>query len=104
MDTTKVADLLSSTYIHILLSVDALFSMILFFLYWFDKGRAKNGGWRTPEKTLHLLSLLGGWPGAILGQKIFRHKTKKSSFRILFYLTLLFNLFFQGWLIGVIIS
>ncbi len=54
-------------------------------LYGFDKRRAKTNGRRVPEKTLHLVSLFGGWPGALVGQKVFRHKTQKTSFRIQFW-------------------
>jgi uncharacterized membrane protein YsdA (DUF1294 family) len=39
----------------------------------------------VPERTLHLLALLGGWPGAILGQRHFRHKTRKVSFLFAFW-------------------
>jgi len=42
---------------------------------------ARNGEWRTPESTLLMLAFIGGSPGAILGQQIFRHKTKKEPFR-----------------------
>ena len=62
-------------------------SFISFALYGWDKRQAKNNGWRVAEKNLHVLSLLGGWPGAIFGQKYFRHKTQKQSFRGMFWLT-----------------
>jgi uncharacterized membrane protein YsdA (DUF1294 family) len=61
-------------------------------VYGVDKRRAKQEGDRISEKTLHILSLLGGWPGAIAGQKLFRHKTIKKSFRLVFWLTVLGNL------------
>ena len=47
--------------------------------YWRDKQSAENGTWRTPEKQLHAVELLGGWPGALLAQQLLRHKTKKTS-------------------------
>jgi len=41
---------------------------------------------------LHLLSLLGGWPGALIGQGLFRHKTSKQSFQFMFWLTVAINI------------
>ena len=51
-----------------------------------DKRRAQAGAWRTSEDSLHLLELLGGWPGALLAQQSFRHKTRKLSYQIVFWL------------------
>ncbi len=68
-------------------------SVIAFLIYGWDKSSAKNGRWRTPEKTLHLLSLVGGWPGALAGQRIFRHKTSKKSFQVVFWITVVINVF-----------
>ena len=56
-----------------------------------DKVSAQDGSQRTPENTLHLISLMGGWPGAIFAQQKFRHKTKKFSFLVLFWLTVVAN-------------
>ena len=42
--------------------------------------------WRTPETTLHLFELAGGWPGALLAQQAFRHKTRKPSYQVAFWL------------------
>jgi uncharacterized membrane protein YsdA (DUF1294 family) len=75
-----------------------LASIISYYLYAKDKKAAKNGMWRVPENTLHLSALLGGWPGSILGQQKLRHKTKKVSFRIVFFITLLTNLCLLFWL------
>ena len=61
-------------------------SLVCFTAYGVDKSRAVNGGRRVPERTLHLLAFLGGWPGAYLGQRRFRHKTQKVSFRIVFWI------------------
>lgn len=63
-----------------------LASPVAFFLYWRDKHSARNGHWRTPESTLHLTELLGGWPGALLAQQAFRHKTRKLSFQVPFWI------------------
>lgn len=57
-------------------------SVFTFFVYGWDKRQARVDGWRTPEKKLHGLSILGGWPGAWIGQRLFRHKTQKLSFTV----------------------
>ena len=59
---------------------------IAFVLYGMDKRRAVHRSWRIPEKSLHLFALLGGWSGALLGQQGFRHKTRKLSFQLWFWL------------------
>ncbi|MGV8333982.1 DUF1294 domain-containing protein, partial [Pseudomonas aeruginosa] len=51
-----------------------LASLLAFALYWQDKRSAARGDWRTPEVRLHLFELLGGWPGALFAQQVFRHK------------------------------
>lgn len=50
--------------------------------YGLDKGRAKSGKWRIPERTLLLLALIGGSLGALAGMIMFRHKTRKAKFFI----------------------
>ena len=74
-------------------------SCLLFLLYAKDKSAAQKRKWRTPENTLHICSLLGGWPGAIIAQSKFRHKTSKQSFRIYYWITVLINCFILGWLL-----
>jgi uncharacterized membrane protein YsdA (DUF1294 family)/cold shock CspA family protein len=64
----------------IALGVLLLLSLLAFFAYGFDKNAAETGRWRTPENTLHMLSLVGGWPGAWVAQRLFRHKVRKASF------------------------
>ncbi|KPY44587.1 MULTISPECIES: DUF1294 domain-containing protein [Pseudomonas syringae group] len=64
-------------------------SLLTFVLYRHDKRQAGNGGQRTPENVLHATELLGGWPGALLAQQVFRHKTRKVSFQIVFWLIVL---------------
>lgn len=66
-------------------------SVLTFFLYWRDKQQARNEGWRTPEKVLHGAELLGGWPGALIAQQAFRHKTRKVSYQTLFWLIVLLH-------------
>ena len=64
----------------------AVASLLTFFLYWRDKHSALKDRWRTPETTLHLFELAGGWPGALLAQQVFRHKTRKLGYQLLFWL------------------
>lgn len=66
-------------------------SAVAFFLYWRDKRQARSNGWRTPEKILHGVELLGGWPGALIAQQVFRHKTRKLSFQLVFWLIVLLH-------------
>jgi len=63
-----------------------LMSVLTFLLYWRDKSQARNDGWRTPEKVLHGVELLGGWPGALVAQQRLRHKTRKLSYQVVFWL------------------
>lgn len=78
--------------ITLLLGGYAVFSLVLFLLYGYDKYQAQRGGWRVPEARLHLLSLFGGWPGGFLAQRLFRHKTCKRSFQLSFWLIGLLHL------------
>lgn len=57
-----------------------LSSLIAFVAHGRDKRAARLGRRRTPERTLHLLELIGGWPGALLAMTIFHHKTRKASY------------------------
>lgn len=66
-------------------------SAITFFAYALDKSAAITGSWRTPEKTLHMLAIAGGWPGALLAQQLLRHKSTKQPFRQVFWATALLN-------------
>jgi uncharacterized membrane protein YsdA (DUF1294 family) len=68
-------------------------------MYAVDKSAARKGAWRIQESTLHLLSLAGGWPGALVAQQMFRHKTKKQSFRSVFWLSVLVNTGVFVWLL-----
>lgn len=60
-------------------------SGLAFWLYWLDKQRATRGQWRIPERTLHAVEIVGGWPGAWLAQRVFRHKWKKTGYMIVFW-------------------
>jgi uncharacterized membrane protein YsdA (DUF1294 family) len=76
-----------------LISVPLALSAFAFFAYRSDKRRAEAGEWRIPESTLHLTALIGGWPGAFLAQRTFRHKTSKTSFQVVFWLVVLVHQF-----------
>lgn len=67
-------------------------SSVCFLVYAFDKSAALKEEWRIKESTLLMLGLLGGWPGAIIAQHYFRHKTKKDSFIIAFWITVFINI------------
>jgi len=64
-------------------------NIVVLLLYGYDKRQAVAGGTRIPEAALHLGALLGGTPGALLGQGLFRHKTRKRSFRLVFAVIIL---------------
>ena len=78
----------------------AVISLFTFISYWLDKRKAQSGRWRIPEANLQLLSLIGGWPGALLAQSYLRHKSKKRAFLTEFWLTVLVNLAALSWLAG----
>lgn len=72
-------------------------SFITLMVYWNDKSAARKGEWRTPESTLHTLALFGGWPGALIAQTVLRHKSSKTSFRVVFFLTVFLNVIVLLW-------
>lgn len=78
-------------------------SLFTLLAYALDKSAAVAGRWRTPERTLHALSLAGGWPGALLAQQLLRHKTRKQPFAAVFWLTALANVGgFIAWHAGLL--
>lgn len=72
--------------------VYVIVSLVTFMMYAFDKSAAVEGRRRTPESTLHALALVGGWPGALLAQQLFRHKTAKAEFIVVFWATVVVNI------------
>jgi uncharacterized membrane protein YsdA (DUF1294 family) len=74
------------------LALYAAASVLCFVAYGLDKRAAARGAQRTPERTLLLLGLFGGWPGGLVAQQVFRHKTVKASFLAKFWVTVLLNL------------
>jgi len=82
-------------------AVYAIMSVVLFAAYGADKAAAQRGESRTSEKALHLMAAAGGWPGALVAQRVFRHKTMKRSFRRVFWLTVTANcLALAAWVSG----
>ena len=74
-------------------------SVLAYLIYWLDKSAAQRSAQRTPESTLHLLSLAGGWPGALIAQQQFRHKTIKQPFQSVFWATVVLNMAVLAWLV-----
>ena len=80
-----------------------LINLLTFWIYAADKNAAQDGRWRVPEKNLHLLSLLGGWPGAWLAQQSMRHKSSKREFRVVYWLTVAVHSgALAAWVMGLI--
>ena len=84
-------------------------SVVAFFLYWGDKRKAQAEGPRVRENILHAVELAGGWPGALIAQQVFRHKTRKVSYQVLFWVIVLLHqvfwldqLFLGGTLLSVL--
>lgn len=71
--------------------VGGFMSLATYAVYALDKSAARRKRRRVPERTLHLLALLGGWPGALLAQHYLRHKSGKTAFLLVFWLTVLLN-------------
>lgn len=74
-------------------------SLVSYLLYGLDKAAAGRSLRRIPESTLHLVDALGGWPGALIAQQQFRHKTMKTSFRAFFRIIVAVNLALAWWLL-----
>jgi uncharacterized membrane protein YsdA (DUF1294 family)/cold shock CspA family protein len=74
-----------------LLGAMAALNLVTFLSYALDKSAAQRGGWRTSEKQLHLLALLGGWPAAWWAQQWLRHKSRKQEFRTVYWATVLLH-------------
>lgn len=77
----------------------AALNAITLWMYATDKNAARAGRWRIPESQLHVLSLLGGWPAAWLAQQNMRHKTSKTEFRAVYWLTLVLHCSALAWLV-----
>ena len=70
------------TIISLYLIVIVIVSLLTFLVWGWDKTAAINGSWRIPERTLLTMVILGGAPGGALGMLTFRHKTRKTHFKL----------------------
>lgn len=68
-------------------------SVLTFVVYAVDKSAAGTTRRRVPENVLLFLGLIGGWPGALIAQQTLRHKTRKTSFQVRFWLSVAANVF-----------
>ena len=75
-------------------------SVLAFIACGADKSAARHNRWRTKESTLHILGLAGGWPGALMAQQVFRHKSKKHAFQAAFWFTVAINCAALGYLLS----
>ena len=74
------------------LSILLVWNAVVFFIYGIDKWKASRNKWRISEKTLILSAFLLGGIGAFFGMKFFRHKTKRTKFKVLLPVAILFNI------------
>lgn len=103
--TTLLAAALAGVMPLAIFAVYATASVTAFLAYGWDKSAARRKQRRTRESTLHAVGLAGGWPGALIAQSVFRHKTSKQPFQTVFWTTVVLNaaglatlLHFGGWL------
>lgn len=86
LPTLAILRLSKSIDPKILLAYFVTISVITFYLYWSDKKKAKKDAWRTPGSTLHALEFAGGWLAAFIAQRLFRHKTSKTKYQVVFWI------------------
>jgi uncharacterized membrane protein YsdA (DUF1294 family)/cold shock CspA family protein len=82
------------------LGVYLVASTVAFVVYALDKSAARNDRWRTQESTLHIVGLIGGWPGALAAQRLLQHKSKKVAFQVVFWATVGLNCSALFWLLS----
>jgi uncharacterized membrane protein YsdA (DUF1294 family) len=86
----------------LLVAVYLLMSAVAFVAYWIDKRRAARAEWRIREGTLHAIELLGGWPGALVAQRVFRHKWRKTGYMVVFWAIAGVHVLAWTWWLGVL--
>ncbi|MCA1770716.1 MAG: DUF1294 domain-containing protein [Halomonas sp.] len=83
----------------LLIGLYLLASLAAIILYRLDKLAAQQGRRRIPESTLHLVAVMGGWPGALLARRWFRHKTRKQPFGMILWSCAVLNVCLVAWLV-----
>ena len=73
-------------------------NIVAFLVYGIDKWKAKQGSWRISEATLLILAVIGGSIGALLGMKVWRHKTQHKKFKYGLPLILIIQIILIGYL------
>jgi uncharacterized membrane protein YsdA (DUF1294 family)/cold shock CspA family protein len=81
-----------------ILGIYLVANVLAYVAYAMDKSAAESRRWRIAENTLHFWGLIGGWPAAMLAQQQLRHKTSKTSFQVIFWITVFLNCTALGWL------
>jgi len=76
---------MQSWAIWVVAGVHGVMSVVALLMYGWDKRRAVRGRWRITESSMHWVELLGGWPGAWVGQRMFRHKRAKGRYMAVFW-------------------
>lgn len=89
--------LLQIIFLSKLILFPIIISVITYLIYSKDKAAAQAEKQRTSEKSLHILSLIGGWPGAFVAQTHLHHKLRKPSFMIVYWITVILNAAYLYW-------
>ncbi|MEM7531207.1 MAG: cold shock and DUF1294 domain-containing protein [Chloroflexota bacterium] len=77
--------ILGAMYMHPVVAYLVAVNITTFLIYGYDKFIAGRDVLRVPERVLHTLALIGGSPAGLLAQRVFRHKTIKSSFQLVYW-------------------
>lgn len=83
---------------NVLLYYLIVINIVTFLVYGIDKWKAKQGCWRISEATLLILAVIGGSIGALLGMKVWRHKTMHKKFKYGLPLILIIQIILIGYL------
>jgi uncharacterized membrane protein YsdA (DUF1294 family)/cold shock CspA family protein len=80
-------------------AIYALASLAALLAYSADKQKAQTGRWRMSESRLHFVELIGGWPGALVAQQLFRHKNRKGSYQLEYWCIVALHVGVLGWVV-----